>query len=146
MFYYKSTNYFSGILIQCTDRFSIAYQVDNNATLDDGILNETGSDECYYYTEESCREAASELGLSLGGAGFHFSGHYDLHGCYYYPCSSCLFGGRAYFGKSEDKLAMESSQYFRNEIRLDCTTNVDNLHQDTSVWCLFPSDFCDASF
>ena len=144
MYYYESTNYFSGILVQCTDSFLFEYQVDDNATLDD-FLDEAEDDECYYYTEESCREAASELGLSVGGAGFHFSGHYDVHGCYFYPCSSCLFGGRAYFGKSEDKLAMESSQYFRNERRLDCKTNIDNLHQETSYWCLFPSDVCDAS-
>lgn len=109
-------------------------------------MNETApldEESCFYYTEETCRKAANDLGLSLGGAGFLFSGH-GHQGCYFYPCTSCLFGGRAYFGQSDDMSAMESTQYFRSEKRLDCKTNVDNMHKETSFWCLFPSDICES--
>ncbi|KAL7482802.1 hypothetical protein ACHAW6_008467 [Cyclotella cf. meneghiniana] len=98
--------------------------------------------ECYYYTEDSCRNAAKKLGLSLGGLGFPFAGHFGQSGCYFYPCSNCLFGGHAYFGKSSDKISMESTQTFHSERRLDCTTNVDNLSKDTSFWCLLTSNIC----
>lgn len=121
-------------------QYSLGIFQDHNDT------NQTApvDDECYYYTEETCRQAANDLGLSLGGAGFDFAGQYSnvIQGCYFYPCTSCLFGGRAFFVESEDKSAMESTQYFRSEKRLDCKTNVDNLHEETSFWCLFPSDIC----
>jgi len=119
----------------------LTYEIVEEA-VDLSVSNESDNEECYYYSEESCRRAANNLGLSIGGAGYHFAGHYEHHGCYFYPCSSCIFGGRAYFGISDDLALMESSQHFRIQRRLDCKTNVDNMDEESPFYCVFPSVIC----
>jgi len=52
--------------------------------------------ECIAYSKEACEEAATALGLSLGGGGFNFTGNYVSKGCYTY--SSGTYAQYAYYG------------------------------------------------
>ena len=52
------------------------------------------------YSEEMCRTVATQLGLTLGGAGLAFAGGYDTVGCYAYD--SGAYAGRAYYGFSDN--------------------------------------------
>lgn len=97
---------------------------------------------CHYVTEESCREAASSLGLHLGGAGFPFAGPYSRAGCHFYPCSNCLYGGIAYFGTMGTALDFQSTHSVHSEKRLDCNTNQYSLEDESPFWCLFPTKKC----
>lgn len=97
---------------------------------------------CHYVTEESCREAASSLGLHLGGAGFPFAGPYSRAGCHFYPCSNCLYGGIAYFGTTGTALDFQSTHSVHSEKRLDCNTNLYSLQDESPFWCIFPTTKC----
>ena len=46
--------------------------------------------------ENECEDAAEELGLDIGGAGYDFASDYATKGCYYYK--SGKYQGRAYWG------------------------------------------------
>ena len=97
---------------------------------------------CYYVTEESCREAASSLGLHLGGAGFPFAGPYSRAGCYFYSCSNCLYGGIAYFGTKGTVSDFQSTHSVHSEKRLDCNTNLYSIEDESPFWCIFPTTKC----
>jgi len=97
---------------------------------------------CHYVTEESCREAASSLGLQLGGVGFPFAGPYSRSGCYFYSCSNCLYGGIAYFGTKGTVSDFQSTLPVHSEKRLDCNTNLYSIEDDSPFWCLFPTKKC----
>ncbi len=107
-----------------------------NATSPDPV------DSCHFMTEEACREAASSLGLHIGGAGFPFVGPYTRPGCHFYPCSNCLFGGIAYFGSKGTVSDFQSTHSVNSEKRLDCNTNLFSISDHTPFWCLFPTTKC----
>lgn len=49
--------------------------------------------------EARCRSLSTAAGLTLGGAGYSFKGHYDSEGCYYYPKDmGGAYAGKAFFG------------------------------------------------
>jgi len=106
------------------------------------IVSPDPVDSCHFITEEACREAASSLGLHIGGAGFPFVGPYTRPGCHFYPCSNCLFGGIAYFGSKGTVSDFQSTHSFNSEKRLDCKTNLLSISDDTPFWCLFPTAKC----
>ena len=51
---------------------------------------------CVAYSEQACRDAATELGLGLGTSSHAFSGPYSHKGCYAYNSGSNQ--GKAFFG------------------------------------------------
>ncbi len=97
---------------------------------------------CHYVTEESCREAASSLGLHLGGAGWPFAGAYARAGCHFYSCSNCLYGGIAYFGSKGTVADFQSTHSVHSEKRLDCNTNLYSIEDESPFWCFFPTTKC----
>ncbi|KAK3232876.1 hypothetical protein CYMTET_56800 [Cymbomonas tetramitiformis] len=71
------------------------------------------SSPCVPYSKIACGNAATALGISLGGNGYEFAGSYSTKGCYAY--SSGTYQGMAYFGtggtNAESSAAVSSPKY-----------------------------------
>lgn len=106
------------------------------------VLSDPVLDGCHYMTKEACSEAANSLGLQIGGAGFPFTGPYSRSGCHFYPCSSCVFGGIAYFGTEGTVSDFQSTESVHSEKRLDCNTRLFSIDDGSPFWCLFPTAKC----
>jgi len=65
--------------------------------------------DCYGFSADACREAASALGLTLGGVGYDFAGDYHTKGCYAY--TSGQYAGHAYYGQIGGADVTSSSQH-----------------------------------
>ena len=60
----------------------------------------TNTAKCEPYSEQACRDAATALGLKLGGGGFDFSfkiDNYPIQGCYAYFSGSGQYADTAYY-------------------------------------------------
>lgn len=72
-----------------------------------------GKQTCAPYSEEACKQAATDLGLSLGGGGSEFAGSHSTKGCYTY-ISGSKYKGMAFFGRggsSADRNTTLDSRY-----------------------------------
>jgi len=102
-----------------------------------------GQDGCVPYSKNACRDAATRLGLKLGGSGKTFEGNYVTKGCYAYTNENKKYKGKVYYGTGGSDTEMKKAATGSGQYRpkgYDClsvaqcdwkyrATNQDNLVQ-----------------